>query len=91
MITAYGSQARGRRDDHQEVLARLLKPAGQLGTRQATAQPSFTREIPRLQNTPSVAGSLTAGTGFQLRDQLRRSRRKVVDGPDALLAGRKPA
>jgi hypothetical protein len=30
VITASGSQARERRDDHQEVLARLLKPAGQL-------------------------------------------------------------
>jgi hypothetical protein len=46
VITAYGSQARERRDDHQEVLARLLKPAVHLGTRHATARPSLTREIP---------------------------------------------
>jgi hypothetical protein len=56
IITAYGSQTRERRDDHQEVLARLLKPAGQLGTRQAAARPSLTREIPRLQHARSVAG-----------------------------------
>ena len=32
LCTAHGSQARERRDDHKEVLARQLKPAGRLAS-----------------------------------------------------------
>ena len=75
VTAAYGSQTRERRDDHQEAPARLLKPVGQLGTRQATARPSLTREIPRLQHAPSVAG------------QPDRSYRLPAEGPTAAIPG----
>jgi len=92
VITAYGSRARERRDDHQEVLARLAE-AGRAAGHAASDRAAIVDagDTPGCSTRHPPRGSLTAGTGFQLRDQLPRSPAHRLDGPDALLAGRNPA